>query len=226
MFLETVTGRLVNVINPSPDQIDIEDIAWGLSRISRFCGSTITEVPYNVAQHSNFVADEIFCILSYPENYPDLASYVDEIVELASKPVDFHMTIVFGQIHDGSEVYTGDLPSPIKQIPELRPVIKKIESNLMSAIYKAFNLPEPTELQEIIVKHADKIAQRVEAHAFMPSRGRNWEGLPVVSLEKLQKFKDPMPSLEAYKLFMEKFNYHYNNLLTAILNEQPKEVQK
>lgn len=212
MYLETVTGKVVNVIEPSPEQISIIDIGWGLSRMSRFCGHTITEIPYNVAQHCIFVAEEIASIFADPEQYPELAEYHDQIRVLCLKQHEPNETVLLGLLHDGSEVFTGDLPSPIKKIPELRPIIKKVEHKLMSAIYAAFSLAEPTELQEIIIKHADKIAQRIEAHAFMQSRGNNWEGMPHVSLERLQKFQAPLKSLAAYNLFMEHFTRYYGKL--------------
>jgi 5'-deoxynucleotidase YfbR-like HD superfamily hydrolase len=109
-------------------------------------------------------------------------------------------------IHDAAEVYIGDLPSPIKQIPELRPVIKKIEAGLMSAVYVALALTPPEEDEEKLIKHADRIAQKIEAHAFMPSRGKHWPNMPEVSLERLQQFESPMESLDSYKAFLVKFN--------------------
>ena len=220
MYLETVTGKVVNVVEPSPDQICIEDIGWGLSRMPRFCGHTITEVPYNVAQHSVFVAIEVQNIFKNLDcdlvDYPELKPLLKEIRNLHAAAAEPTRTILLAALHDGSEIYTGDIPSPVKQIPELRAIIKKIEHKLMNAIYQAFNLPEPTELQEKIIKHADKIAQKIEAHAFMQSRGNNWPNMPNVSLEKLQKFEAPMPSLDAYKSFMAFFEQYYNKYLTEL----------
>jgi 5'-deoxynucleotidase YfbR-like HD superfamily hydrolase len=218
MYLETVTGKVVNVIEPSPDQICIDDIAWGLSRMPRFCGHTITEIPYNVAQHSVFVAREVQKIFNDNDlkNYPELASLSKEIDELFSSPVEPTRTILLAMLHDGSEIYTGDIPSPVKQIPELRVIVKKVEHKLMGAIYQAFNLPEPTELQEKLIKHADKIAQKIEAHAFMQSRGNHWPNMPHISLEKLQKFESPKKALDSYHEFMSFFNEYYNRYLLEL----------
>ena len=213
MYLETVTGKVVNVIEPSPEQICIDDIGWGLSRMPRFCGHTITQIPYNVAQHSVFVAEEvknIFKNLEHGlEDYPELQPFLNEILELHSAKVEPFRTIILAALHDASEIYTGDIPSPVKQIPELRVIIKKVEHNLMAAIYEAFNLSEPTELQEKIIKHADKIAQKIEAHAFMQSRGNHWPNMPHISLEKLQKFEAPKKALDSYHEFMDFFNDHH-----------------
>jgi len=180
--LETVTGNLVDVTNPDPSTINIEDIAWGLSRMSRFCGHTITVIPYSVAQHSVFVANEV-----------------------EESGGNNHLTLL-ALLHDAAEVYTGDLPSPIKRIPELRPHIKALEAKLMGAVYTALQIASPTEDEEKIIKGADRIAQKIEANAFMPSRGKNWPDMPEVSLERLQQFNAPVDSLSAYKMFMKKFN--------------------
>ena len=213
MYLETVTGKVVNVIEPSPDQICIDDIAWGLSRMPRFCGHTITEIPYNVSQHSIFVAREVLNILTHTEEYPELMEFFADISALSSSKIKIIETVLLGLLHDASEIYTGDIPSPVKQIPELRAIVKKVEHKLMGAIYKAFELNEPTELQEIVIKHADKIAQKIEAHAFMQSRGNHWPNMPKVSLEKLQKFESPKKALESFHEFMAFFNEYHNKYL-------------
>lgn len=216
MYLETVTGKVVNVIEPSPDQICIDDIGWGLSRMPRFCGHTITEVPYNVAQHSVFVGREVYNILTRIEEYPELTEFFHEIRGLSNSQIHVIETVMMAVLHDASEIYTGDIPSPVKQIPELRAIVKKVEHKLMAAIYQAFNLPEPTELQEKIIKHADKIAQKIEAHAFMQSRGNHWPNMPHISLEKLQKFESPKKALESYHEFMAFFNEFYNKYLIEL----------
>lgn len=224
MYLETVTGRVVNVIEPSPEQICIDDIAWGLSRMPRFCGHTITEVPYNVAQHSLFVAREVRNILNDEnlQNYPELKHLEREIDVLMCSSIEPARTILLAALHDASEIYTGDIPSPVKQIPELRTIIKKVEHKLMAAIYESFNLPEPTELQEKIIKHADKIAQKIEAHAFMQSRGNHWPNMPHISLEKLQKFEAPKKALESYHEFKCFFNECYDKYCIELTKTQQK----
>lgn len=192
LLLETVTGRLVDVSNPDPDTICIDDIAWGCSRIPRFCGQTITAVPYNVAQHSVFVAEEVEHMLC-----------IENAENLKHRHVDI---VLAALLHDGAECYTGDWPSPVKQLPELHPIIKQIEDGLMRAILVKLEIPFPTKYETDLIKRADKIAQKIEAHAFMQSRGKGWPALPEVSLVRLQQFAAPMDSLSAYNLFMDKFN--------------------
>ena len=193
-ILETVTGKLIDPENPQVDQIDIEDIAWGLSRISRFCGHTITPIPYNVAQHSILVADRV---------QEQMFVYGTEFCEHNGLS---HKTVLKALLHDASEVYTGDVPSPIKKIPSLLPVFKELEHKLMSAVYEKFGLTECSNFETTIIKEADKWSQKVEAHAFMPSRGIHWIGMPNVTLEELQNFEAPKSALESYRLFKEKFS--------------------
>jgi 5'-deoxynucleotidase YfbR-like HD superfamily hydrolase len=190
--LETVTGQLVDIGNPDPSTINIEDIAWGLSRMSRFCGQTVTPIAYNVAQHSLFVAEEVDSILKANVSRLSLYQYSDIVLKAL--------------LHDAAEAYTGDLPSPVKHLEKLRPIIIQIETGLMNAIYLSLGIVGPTEEEEKLIKQADRIAQKIEAHAFMPSRGKHWENLPTVSLERLQQFSPPLDSLTSYKLFMNKFN--------------------
>lgn len=53
-WMETWSGKRIDLLNPNPDQIDITDIAHHLSIINRFTGAT--RCPYSVAQHSLYVS--------------------------------------------------------------------------------------------------------------------------------------------------------------------------
>jgi uncharacterized protein len=176
--LETVSGRKIDVSNPDPADIVIEDIAWALSRMPRFSGHSIPYVPYSVAQHCIQVAEEL------KEHGPKIQLY--------------------GLLHDAAEAYINDLPSPVKHIPEIHAVIKKLEDSLMTAIYIALNIEMPTERQDELVKIADKTQQAVEAYNFMYSRGKDWN-LPDVSFIKLQEFREPMTSIDSYHKFLSYF---------------------
>lgn len=203
MNLETVTGNLVDLNSPDPATISIEDIAWGLSRIARFAGQTITTVPYTVAQHSVFVAREVQSMVlqkTAPVSIPQT-----EWDEWQSDEIMQQTSILKALLHDAAEAYTGDLPSPFKQIPDLHPIVKRIEARLMESIYEICNLPADSPAEVAVIKYADRVAQKIEAHAFMPSRGKDWPGLPEVSLERLQQFESPKDSLSSYREFMEFF---------------------
>ncbi len=177
--LETVSGRKIDVSNPDPSTIVIEDIAWALSRMPRFSGHTIPYVPYSVAQHCIRVAEEL-------------------------KPYGSLMQM-HGLLHDAAEAYINDLPSPVKHIPEIHVVIKRLEDKLMTAVYQSLKIVPPSEEEELIVKVADKNQQAVEAYNFMYTRGSDWN-LPEVSFKKLQEFEQPLTSVEAYDKFLLVFN--------------------
>ncbi|CAB4125076.1 COG1896 Predicted hydrolases of HD superfamily [uncultured Caudovirales phage] len=173
--LETVSGRKIDITNPDPSTIVIEDIAWALSRLPRFSGHSIPYVPYSVAQHCIQVANDL------KEHGPEVQ--------------------LFGLLHDAAEAYINDLPSPVKHIPEIHAVIKKLEDSLMETIYTALDIDPPTYDEEVLVKIADKTQQAVEAYNYMYSRGADWN-LPEVSFKKLQEFESPLTSVEAYDKFL------------------------
>lgn len=184
--LETVSGKVIDPENINEDDIDIHDIAWSLSRISRFSGHTTTEIPYNVAQHCVFVATLMM--------EAELEDYM----------------VLYGLLHDAAEAYIGDIPSPVKKILSLKAVIDPIENALLSAVYKKYvGYNEITESEMEKVKYYDKKAQFIEAHAFMSSRGLNWVGRDTyeITLIDIQKFPTPVSSIESYKLFMDMFEY-------------------
>jgi 5'-deoxynucleotidase YfbR-like HD superfamily hydrolase len=178
MFLETVSGKKVNVLQPDPSQIDIEDIAWSLSRMPRFAGHTIPYMPYSVAQHSIQVMKDL--------GWDNLLM--------------FH-----GLMHDSAEAYLGDIPSPIKHIPGFREEIKAIEDRLLRSVYDAVGVQYPDEEEQEEVHEADLAQRAIEAYNFMYSRGADWN-LPKVSFRKLQEFEKPLTSIEAFELFLK--SYH------------------
>lgn len=190
--IETVTGRFVDLANPDPRDIAIQDIAWALSRMPRFSGHTITKIPYSVAQHSISVAREVPLICR--DNEPDAAtSYLKRISML-------------GLLHDASEAYTSDISGPLKKIPELRPIIKAIEHKIQDAIYQALGIEEPTGTEETWIKTGDILAQRIEAYNFMVSRGKTWSLQIEDSFIKLQEFEAPKEPIVIYKEFLSMFD--------------------
>ncbi len=202
MHIETVSGRLVNVTNPSADSILLDDIAWALSRIPRFAGHTITEIPYNVAQHSVYVATLMEELLKSHEDF-NLDFEVKKSLEKIHNNVDVLMKAL---LHDAHEAYTGDIPSPIKKIPELQETFKLIEQKLDHAIRTQFELDELTDAEKTVIKYCDKLAQAIEGYQFMPSRGFNWV-LPKPTLMKLQKFPQPKEAIDSYKDFILHYEY-------------------
>ena len=183
LTLETVSGKLLDPSNIDPDDIEITDIAWSLSRISRFAGHTITAIPYNVSQHCVFVADMII------------------------KETGNYKAAMLGLLHDAAEAYIGDIPSPIKKIPEMKAVIEPIEDAIMDVVISKYFVGEADEDIIASVKYYDKKAQFIEAFHYMSSRGLDWPNRYnyEITLLDLQSFAQPLTSLESYGLFLSKF---------------------
>ena len=112
-----LSGRKLDILSPSPLDVEIEDIALGLSRVTRWNGQTTGKHPYSVAQHSMLV-EELFNI-----EYPIL----DKKWNLAAL------------LHDAPEYVIGDLITPFKYA--LNNSYRFVEDNLMKAIYLRFGLP-------------------------------------------------------------------------------------
>lgn len=107
----TRSGRYLNLLDPQPSSIDIDDIAWALAHINRYTGHT--SVAYSVAEHSIRVAE-----LLKAEGYTPKA-------QLA------------GLLHDATEAYLGDVSSPLKA---LLPEYKAIEAHLETMVELRFQV--------------------------------------------------------------------------------------
>lgn len=220
LTVETVTGHQVDPLNPDPATISIHGIAWSLSRIPRFVGHTITEIPYNVAQHSIYVSELAEFILTAPPEACTEDGIAADILHRARSEIkdqDVACALLLALLHDGHEAYIGDIPSPIKRIPEIRTTLKDIERRLDLAIRSAvlpvecrcsIEFKAERELflasAQSLVGYCDKLAQSIESYQFMPSRGKSWN-LPHPSLTLLQRFVQPMTPLQSYRSFLERF---------------------
>lgn len=135
-----LSGRRLDLLNPDPADIDIVDIAHGLSRVARWNGQTIGEHAFTVAQHSLVVAD--ICA--------DLAP---------DWPAEWQRAAL---LHDAAEYVVGDLISPFKTA--IGHDYKAFELRLLGAIHKRFDLPETLDNNiSQIIKMADQVAAYFEA---------------------------------------------------------------
>ena len=137
--IQTASGVFFDIVNPRPEDVRIEDIAASLAKQCRFTGHTSSF--YSVAQHSVGVCD-----LLLEQGYP-------EAVQL------------WGLLHDASEAYLVDLPTPIKRHTHLGEIYCTVEDNVMSVICEKFgmcwHMPWP-------VKKADLRLLATEARDLMP----------------------------------------------------------
>ncbi len=135
-----LSGRRLDLLDPSPMDIEIEDIAHGLARVARWNGQTIGEHAFSVAQHS-VVVEEI-CAHIQPDLEPRW--------RLAAL------------LHDASEYVIGDMISPFKAALGLD--YKKFEDRLETAIHIRFGIPAKTPLAiKKLIKQADRACAFFEA---------------------------------------------------------------
>jgi hypothetical protein len=135
-----LSGRRLDLLDPSPMDIEIEDIAHGLARVARWNGQTVGEHAFSVAQHS-VVVEEIVAHIR-----PD----IEPRWRLAAL------------LHDASEYVIGDMISPFKAA--LGVDYRTFEERLETAIHVRFGLPAktPAEVKKLI-KQADRACAFFEA---------------------------------------------------------------
>ena len=138
-----ISGRRLDLLDPSPLDIEISDIAHGLARVARWNGQTAGDHAFSVAQHSLLV-EQIFggtCRDDRP---------------------DSRMACL---LHDAPEYVIGDMISPFKAV--VGGGYKAVEERLQHAVHLRFSLPAelPATLKRAI-KRADQIAAWLEATAL------------------------------------------------------------
>ena len=135
-----LSGRRLEILDPSPLDVELDDIAHGIARVARWNGQTTGAYPFSVAQHS--------CL-------------VEAIALELSPAIDARCRLAL-LLHDASEYVVGDVVTPLKAALGER--FKEIENRIQAAIFIAFGLPGelPAETRRI-VKRADLCAAFVEA---------------------------------------------------------------
>ena len=184
-----LSGRRLDLLDPSPLDIEIDDIAHGLARVARWNGQTTGDHAFSVAQHS-LIVEEI-CVHLKPN--------IETKWRLAAL------------LHDGAEYVVGDMISPFKAALGLD--YHTFEDRLMSAIHIRFGLPGtlPTPIKKLI-KRADKASAFLEATQLagfsvseasrLFSRPENLSGFDASHLNQL----DPLPAHLAQTAFLDRFN--------------------
>ncbi|PLX36285.1 MAG: hydrolase [Hyphomicrobiales bacterium] len=135
-----LSGRRLDLLDPSPLDIEIEDIAHGLARVARWNGQTYGEHAFSVAQHSLLV-EEIAGRIE-----PDLTP-------------EWRLAML---LHDAPEYVIGDMISPFKAV--IGGDYKALELRLLAAIHIRFGLPAklPAKITKLS-KRADIISAYFEA---------------------------------------------------------------
>lgn len=181
-----LSGRRLDLLNPSPLDIEIEDIARGISRVARWNGQTSGEYPLSVAQHSVIVAE---LLKSYNEN-------IEIKWQLAAL------------LHDAAEYIISDMITPLKSF--LGEEYIQLEEKIQSAINIRFSLPGeiPKKIYKLI-KNCDRQTAFIEAiqlAGFTLKDAKKTLKMPTL----IPDYKIiPISANKAEKLFLKKFKELY-----------------
>ena len=135
-----LSGRRLDLLDPTPIDIEIEDIAHGLAFVARWNGQTVGDFAYSVAEHSLLV-EELFCRIA------------------PNAPAKWKLAAL---LHDAPEYVIGDMISPVKNA--VGPGYEELDDRLAAAIHIRFGLPAkiPVAVKKQI-KKADKVSAWLEA---------------------------------------------------------------
>jgi 5'-deoxynucleotidase YfbR-like HD superfamily hydrolase len=180
-----LSGRRLDLLDPSPLDIELEDIAHGLARVAGWNGPTDGAHIFSVAQQSLWV--EVFA----RPNMPRLDRRARRAVLL----------------HDAPEYVIGDMISPFKAV--IGDSYKAVEARLLAAIHVHFGLPAvtPDDLQKLI-KTADRSAAFFEATrlaGFALAEARKFFGRPLSLSSALERdYLTPWPADVAEQRFRDR----------------------
>ena len=162
-WIQTQRGRSVDLLNPTKEDIDPNELACLLSRLNRFGGHTRFDLPpYTVAQHS------VFVMLQLPED---------------SDP----RLLLAALLHDAHEAYLGiDMSRPLKGLLNSH-WLKHIERTWDRAVAARFGFDVDLFCRHE-VKHADCVALATEKRDLMAPCSRQWAELPEPSEQQIQPY--------------------------------------
>ncbi|MFP1645318.1 HD domain-containing protein [Pontitalea aquivivens] len=135
-----LSGRRLDLLDPAPLDIEVEDIAHGLAFVARWNGQTRGDWAYSVAEHSLLV---------------------EEIFARANPGIGAKWRLA-ALLHDAPEYVIGDMISPVKAA--VGPAYKELDDRLTAAVHLRFGLPAalPGPIKKAI-KAADMVSARLEA---------------------------------------------------------------
>jgi 5'-deoxynucleotidase YfbR-like HD superfamily hydrolase len=180
-----LSGRRLDLIDPSPLDIEIADIAHGLARVARWNGQTRGPEIFSVAQHALLV-EAIFAKL---------------------EPAASRAAKLGALLHDAPEYVIGDMISPFKAT--VGGEYKEIERRLLAAILLRFGLKptfEPALAKAI--KAADRDSaffEATELAGFAPGEARKFFGKPRVALVDFAAYLEPWRPEDAQARFLARF---------------------
>jgi 5'-deoxynucleotidase YfbR-like HD superfamily hydrolase len=179
-----LSGRRLDIIDPSPVDVEIGDIAHGLARVARWNGQTKGPEIFSVAQHALLV-EALF----------------------SAGPSAPREACLAALLHDAPEYVIGDMISPFKA--RVGGDYKRIEARLMRAIHIRFGLP--AELAPDLVKRikaADRVSAYLEATTlagFAFGEARRLFGEPHAPVAHFVDYLAPIRPAEAESRFLARF---------------------
>jgi uncharacterized protein len=180
-----LSGRRLDLIDPSPLDVEIGDIAHGLARVARWNGQTKGPEIFSVAQHSLLV----------------------EALFAAGRPEPSGKARLTALLHDAPEYVIGDMISPFKAA--IGGDYKLIEARLKRAIHIRFGLPaEPPDDVKRRIKSADRASAFAEATmlaGFSIAEARKLFGEPDLPIGDFMGLLEPMRPAEAQARFLGRF---------------------
>lgn len=182
-----LSGRRLDLLEPSPLDIEIADIAHGLARVARWNGQTKGAHAFSVAQHSVLVE-----------------RLVSELNPRLTREAR-----LMALLHDSPEYVVGDLISPFKAAVGIN--YKALEERLQAAIHLRFGLPaqSPAALKALF-KKADHLSAYFEATqlaGFEEKEARRLFGAPSRTIKTPRLI--PLSTAEAQSQFLERFHRLY-----------------
>jgi 5'-deoxynucleotidase YfbR-like HD superfamily hydrolase len=180
-----LSGRRLDLLDPSPLDVELEDIAHGLARVARWNGQTKGTHIFSVAQH---------------------VLLVEALARQKTPTLDTRGRLAV-LLHDSAEYVIGDMISPFKAV--IGDSYKVVEHRLLAAIHLHFGLPAklPDALQARI-KAADRNAAYLESThlaGFADAEARKFFGPPPKYSAAMERdYLTPWPASTAAKRFAER----------------------
>jgi len=179
-----LSGRRLDLLDPSPMDVELSDIAHGLARVARWNGQTHGDHAFSVAQHS-LVVEQVFRLQN-----PDCSADHCQMALL----------------HDAPEYVIGDMISPFKSV--VGGGYKAVEQRLEAAIHLRFSLPpHPSAMLKAQIKRADTVSAYFEATrlaGFSETEAKKFFGQPRGITADMIPIQ-PMATSEAQASFAARF---------------------
>ena len=179
-----LSGRRLDLLDPSPRDVELSDTAHGVARVARWNGETPGPHVFSVAQHSLLVEA--------------IAGHLDSSISDQWK-----LAVL---LHDAPEYVIGDIISPFKAV--VGDAYKAVEARLLGAIHLHFGLPpQAGAVLKRLIKRADQQAAYLEATrlaGFTQAEATKYFGRPEPLPRGIGDLVEPMPTATAQARFLER----------------------